>query len=109
MQTISNVSAVAFGISNFHVIIVLQGGLHMPLSMVQLITIQTSQVKSLSCYATRGAATEGGGGYGGYIPPNIFGSVGNFLFHSVKIAAVGKSIERVKTKKNKKKRKEKAL
>ena len=28
---------------------------------------------------------------GGYIPPNIFGSVGNFLFHSVKIAAVGKS------------------
>ena len=31
------------------------------------------------------------GGMGGYIPPNIFGSVGNFLFHSVKIAAVGKS------------------
>ena len=27
-------------------------------------------------------------------PPNIFGSVGNFLFHSVKIAAVGKSRKR---------------
>ena len=30
-------------------------------------------------------------GLGIYPPPNIFGSVGNFLFHSVKIAAVGKS------------------
>ena len=33
----------------------------------------------------------GAQGMGGIYLPNIFGSVGNFLFHSVKIAAVGKS------------------
>ena len=40
--------------------------------------------------ARAGAQRPGGMG-GGIYPPNIFGSVGNFLFHSVKIAAVGKS------------------
>ena len=45
----------------------------------------------------QGRSDRGGGGYGGYIhppPPNICGSVGNFLFHSVKISAVGKSRKR---------------
>ena len=40
---------------------------------------------------TSHAGAQRPGGMGGIYPPNIFGSVGNFLFHSVKIAAVGKS------------------
>ena len=44
-----------------------------------------------SLFSLQAGAQRPGGYGGGIYPPNIFGSVGNFLFHSVKITAVGKS------------------